>query len=430
VIKDKIETAPREEIEKLQLERLKDTLQRVYTLNRFYRDSFDKLKLKPEDINSLEDIQKLPFTTKKDLRAHYPFGFFTVSMESILRIHSSSGTTGKPTVVGYTENDLNMWNELMARVYFMAGVDSRDVIHNAYGYGLFTGGLGFHYGAEKIGATIVPASGGFTKRQLMLMRDFRATVLASTPSFALHLAEVAQKSGENFKKDYSLRVGIFGAEPTSQGLKDAVSKAWGIKYFEVYGLSEIIGPGVSCSCEHSNKLHIFEDHFLAEIIDPQTGEVLEDGEFGELVITTLTKQAMPIIRYRTGDITALDKKPCRCGRTMVKMDSVIGRVDDMLIVNGVNVYPSQVEHIISLVDEVSLNYQIVAEKRGYLDKLEVVVELAKEIPENKISALKKLLENEFLNHLYINTDVTLTKPNTLQRSMGKAIRVVDKREIK
>ena len=424
---NQIETAPREEIEKIQLKRLKETLQRVYSLNKFYKEEFEKREITPNSIKSLKDIQKLPFTTKKDLREHYPFGLFCVPMEQVVRIHSSSGTTGKPTVVGYTKADMDVWDEVMARVYYMCGVDSRDIVHNAYGYGLFTGGLGFHNGAAKIGATVVPASGGFTDRQLMLMRDFGATVLTATPSFALHLAEVASRAGEKFRDDYKLRVGIFGAEPTSKGLKEEVARAWGIEYFEVYGLSEIIGPGVSCSCNHSEGLHIFEDHFLAEIIDPKTGEVLEDGQEGELVITTLTKQALPLIRYRTGDITSLTKEPCSCGRTMVRMKSIVGRADDMLIVNGVNVYPSQVEHIIASTDGVSLNYQIVADKKGHLDKLEIMVELIEE--ELNQDEIKKALEYNLLNHLYINAKVTLLEPNTIQRSMGKAVRVVDKREI-
>ena len=429
MIKDKIETAPREEIEKLQLRRLQDTAKRVYSLNSFYRKEFDALGLKPEDIKSLDDIKKLPFTTKKDLRSHYPFGFFTVSMDSIVRLHSSSGTTGKPTVVGYTKSDMDSWDNLMMRDYSMCGVDSRDIVHNAYGYGLFTGGLGFHSAGERIGATVVPASGGFTKRQLMLMRDFGATVLASTPSFALHLAEIAREEGENFRSGYALKVGIFGAEPTSKGLKEEVSKAWDIDYFEVYGLSEIVGPGVSCSCTHSDRLHIFEDYFLAEIIDPESGEVLPEGERGELVLTTLKKEAMPIIRYRTGDITSLTREPCECGGTMVRMESVVGRADDMLIVNGVNVYPSQVEHIISLVDEVSLNYQIVADKKGRLDRLEVLVEVEKEVSKDRLEEIQRELEDEFLNSLYINTKITLLEPNTIERSLGKAVRVIDKRRV-
>ena len=427
MIWNKIESASREELESLQLSRLKESLQRVYALTPFYRNQFDSIAIKPEDIKTLADIQKLPFTKKQDLRDHYPFGLFTVDMDQIVRIHSSSGTTGKPTVVGYNAHDIAVWNEVMARVYTMSGVTANDVIHNGYGYGLFTGGLGFHTGAEYIGATIVPASGGFTDRQLMLMRDFGATILACTPSFALHLAEVAKKSGKNFRDDYRLKAGIFGAEPTSQGLKEQVASSWGISYHEVYGLSEIIGPGVSCSCSYSDRLHIFEDHFFAEIIDPKSGEVLGEGERGELVITTLTKQALPIIRYRTGDITSITKEPCKCGRTQIRMESIIGRADDMLIVNGVNVYPSQVEHVIANSDGVTLNYQIIVDKKGHLDKLEIMIEVDEDQTIDK-EKIKKNIEVALLNNLYINASVNLVDCETIARSMGKAIRVIDKRK--
>ena len=428
---NKIETAKREDIKKVQLLRLQDTLQRVYALTPFYKKKFDEIKILPNDIKSLNDISKLPFTRKQDLRNHYPFGLFTVPLSQVVRVHSSSGTTGKPTVVGYTKSDMDVWDEVMARVYTMAGVNANDIVHNGYGYGLFTGGLGFHNGAEKVGAAIIPASGGFTERQLMLMRDFGATVLASTPSFALHLAEVAKKSGSNFKDEYKLKCGLFGAEPVSDGLKDEVSKAWGIDYHETYGLSEIIGPGVSSNCKYSKLLHINEDHFYPEIIDPKTGEVLPEGEVGELVITTLTKQALPIIRYRTGDITSLDYSPCKCGRTLVRMKSIIGRSDDMLIVNGVNVYPSQVEHVIANTEGVTLNYQIVADKKGFLDKLEIQVEINDKVISDNIKELEKIkkdLQHSLLNHLYINANVKLVEPRTIERSMGKAIRVIDKRK--
>jgi len=425
-----IESAPREEIETLQLSRLQETARRVYAISPFYKQKFDEAGILPEDIKSVNDISKLPFTKKQDLRDHYPFGMFCVPMSEVVRIHSSSGTTGKPTVVGYNAHDMDVWNEVMARVYTMSDVDSRDVVHNGYGYGLFTGGLGFHTGAEKIGAAIVPASGGFTDRQLMLMRDFGATVLACTPSFALHLAEVAAKAGKDFRKDYKLKSGIFGAEPTSKGLKEEVARAWGIDFHEVYGLSEIIGPGVSCSCKHSDRLHIAEDHFLAEIIDPKTGEVLPEGERGELVITTLTKQALPIIRYRTGDITSIIKEPCACGRTHARMESIVGRADDMLIVNGVNVYPSQVEHVIANAEGVTLNYQIIADKKGHLDKLEILVEASSDmILEDQAQAdrIIKAIQASILNNLYINANVKLLEPNSIERSMGKAVRIIDKR---
>jgi len=431
MIWSKEESLPREQLEAIQLSRLQDTVRRVYALTPFYKEKFDEVEVHPEDIKDLNDLTKLPFTRKGDLRAHYPFGLFAVPMDQVVRIHSSSGTTGKPTVVGYTQNDMDVWNEVMARVYTMSGTTAKDVVHNAYGYGLFTGGLGFHYGAEQVGATIVPASGGFTDRQLMLMKDFGATILASTPSFALHMAEKAKMAGPDYLKDYKVKSGIFGAEPTSKGLKEEVAKAWGIDYHEVYGLSEIIGPGVACSCKHDERLHVFEDHFLCEIIDSKTGEVLPEGERGELVITSLTKQALPIIRYRTGDITSIVKTPCHCGRTIARMESIVGRADDMLIVNGVNVYPSQVEHVISETEGVTLNYQIVADKKGHLDKLDILVEVSDEIMTDsvgEIERIKKSIEHALLNNLYINATVKLVEPRTIERSQGKAVRVVDKRK--
>ena len=431
MIWSKDETLSRDELEKLQNKRLKETVARVYGNVPFYRQKFKELGIMPEDIQTIDDISKLPFTKKQDLRDNYPFGLFAVEQDAVVRIHSSSGTTGKPTVVGYTKSDMDVWNEVMARCYTMSGVNSEDTVHNAYGYGLFTGGLGLHDGAQRVGATVVPSSGGFTSRQLLLMKDFGATVLASTPSFALHLAEVAQKEGYDLEKDFKLKCGLFGAEPTSEGLKKEVAKVWGIDYYEIYGMSEIIGPGVSNSCKEHNGLHIFEDHFYPEIIDSKTGEVLPYGEKGELVITSLTKQAFPIIRYRTGDITSLDQTPCRCGRTLVRMKSVMGRADDMLIVNGVNVFPSQVEHVLSNIEEITLNYQIIADKRGYLDSLEIMVEVNDSMPMDSIGSLENLkrkIQGELLNNLYINAKIKLVEPRSIERSMGKAVRVIDKRK--
>jgi phenylacetate-CoA ligase len=432
MIWSKDETLPRDELDKLQTKRLKETVARVYGSVPFYRKKFDELGIVPEDIKSIHDISKLPFTKKQDLRDNYPFGLFAVKQDAVVRIHSSSGTTGKPTVVGYTKSDMEVWNEVMARCYTMSGVNSEDTVHNAYGYGLFTGGLGLHDGAQTVGATVVPSSGGFTSRQLLLMKDFGATALAATPSFALHLAEVALKEGYDLQKDFKLKCGIFGAEPTSEGLKKEVAKVWGIEYYEIYGMSEIIGPGVSNSCSEHNGLHIFEDHFYPEIIDSKTGEVLPYGEKGELVITSLTKQAFPIIRYRTGDITSLDQTPCRCGRTHVRMKSVMGRADDMLIVNGVNVFPSQVEHVLANVDEITLNYQIIADKKGFLDSLEIMVEVNDTMPMDSIGALETLqkkIQSELLNNLYINAKIKLVEPRSIDRSMGKAVRVIDKRKM-
>ncbi len=432
MIWSKEETLPRDKLEELQTKRLKEVIDRVYNNVPFYKNKFDEMGIKPEDIESISDISKLPFTKKQDLRDNYPFGLFAVKQDAVVRIHSSSGTTGKPTVVGYTKSDMDVWNEVMARVFTMSGVNSEDTVHNAYGYGLFTGGLGVHYGAETVGATIVPSSGGFTSRQLLLMKDFGATVITATPSFALHMAETALAEGYDLKKDFKLKCGIFGAEPTSKGLKEEVAKVWGIKYYEVYGLSEIIGPGVSNSCDESDELHIFEDHFYPEIIDPKTGKVLPDGEKGELVITTLSKQALPIIRYRTGDITSLNRTPCKCGRTHVRMKSVMGRADDMLIVNGVNVFPSQVEHVLANIDGITLNYQIIADKKGYLDKLEILVEVTEDMPLDSLGALENLqkkIQGELLNNLYINATIKLVEPRTIERSMGKAVRVIDKRSL-
>ena len=430
MIWSKEETLPRHKLTELQTTRLQDTVARVYAHVPFYQKKFVELGITPADITSIDDIAKLPFTKKQDLRDNYPFGLFAVKKDAVVRIHSSSGTTGKPTVVGYTKADLDTWNEVMARVFTMAGVTSEDTSHNAYGYGLFTGGLGLHYGAETVGATVVPSSGGFTSRQLMLMKDFEATVLTSTPSFALHMAEAAVAEGYDIQKDFKLRVGFFGAEPTSEGLKNEIAHIWGIDYHEIYGLSEIIGPGVACNCKHSNLLHIHEDHFYPEIIDPKTSEVLPEGTRGELVITTLTKQGLPIIRYRTGDITSLTRIPCRCGRTIGRIESIVGRSDDMLLINGVNVFPSQIEHVLSKQEGITLNYQIIADKKGYLDKLEIDVELDEHLISDDVSYLgnlKKELQHALLNNLYINVEVKLVAPKSLQRSEGKATRVVDKR---
>jgi len=427
-----IEGASRETIEALQLQRLRETVTRVYHLVPFYKAKLDESGIKPRDIDSLEKLALLPFTLKQDLRNHYPFGLFATPMDQIVRIHSSSGTTGKPTVVGYTAHDMDVWGEVMARTLKMGNVGPGDVVHNAYGYGLFTGGLGFHYAAERVGAVVVPSSGGFTKRQLLLMKDFGATVLCCTPSFALHLSEVAREEGYDLKKDFKLRAGFFGAEPASIGLRNAIKEAWGIEYYEAYGLSEIIGPGVAASCPYGH-LHVAEDHFLPEIINPDTGEVLPEGEAGELVLTTITKQGLPILRYRTKDISRLHREPCKCGRTMVYIDTIKGRSDDMLIVNGVNVFPSQVEHVLTKVEGVTPNYVIVLEKKGVLDRLEVWVEVDEATMGDggigALEGLKKRLENEMLNELYINVKIKLVEPKTLERSMGKAQRILDKRDV-
>ncbi len=427
----KNESLSKDELETLQLQRLKETLERVYNLVPFYKEKFNELSIKPTDIKSLEDISKLPFTKKQDLRDNYPYGLFAVDMDQVVRIHSSSGTTGKPTVVGYTEHDMDVWSEVMARVFTMGGLTSRDILQNSTGYGLFTGGLGFHTAAERMKMAVIPSSTGFTSRQLLLLKDFKATAITGTPSFALHMAEKAKSEGYDIKKDFNLKVGFFGAEPASEGLKNEIAKVWGIEYVEVYGLSEIIGPGVASSCRHSHLLHINEDHFYPEIIDPKTLKVLPEGQRGELVVTSLTKQALPIIRYRTGDITSLTRIPCKCGRTLARIESIVGRADDMLVINGVNVFPSQIEHVLSLIEGITLNYQIIAHKKGYLDKLQIDIELNEDIMSENVSELENLqkhIQHEMLNNLYINVDVKLVAPKSIIRSEGKAIRVIDKRK--
>jgi phenylacetate-CoA ligase len=426
----KEETFSRDEMTKLQSERLQRTVAAVYEHVPFYRQKFDEMGIKPSDIKTIADVTKLPFTKKKDLRDNYPFGLFAVPNRDLVRIHSSSGTTGKPTVVAYTKHDIEVWSECVARVLTMADVGAEDTVHVAYGYGLFTGGLGLHDGASMVGATVVPSGGGFTSRQAMLIKDFGATAIACTPTFAFHILETAEREGYDIAKDFKLKAGIFGAEPTSRGLKEELARRLHISYHDIYGLSEVMGPGVAGSCKCSPDLHIFEDHFYPEIIDPETLEVLPHGQKGELVITSLTKEGFPIIRYRTGDITILNPEICECGRTMMRMKNIMGRVDDMLIVNGVNVFPSQVEHVLSNIKGITLNYQIIVDKKGYLDKLEVMVEVTDDMPMDSISsleALQKTIQAELLSNLYIHALVKLVEPRTIERSQGKAVRVIDKR---
>jgi phenylacetate-CoA ligase len=378
------ETLPRKELEALQSERLRELVQRVYEKVPYYRGQMNKAQVKPDDIRGIQDLHKLPFTTKEDLRLNYPFGMFTVPLEDIVRVHASSGTTGKPTVVGYTKKDIDTWAELMARALASAGTHQKDMVHNAYGYGLFTGGLGAHYGAEKLGATVIPISGGNTKRQIMIMRDFGSTVLLCTPSYALNLAEVISEMTIDLSS-LKLKVGIFGAEPWSENMKQEIEKKLSLDAIDIYGLSEVMGPGVSCECIEGKKgLHIYEDHFIAEIINPETGEVLPHGEMGELVFTTVTKEAFPIIRYRTKDLTKLMTEPCACGRTFYRMQRITGRTDDMLIIRGVNVFPSQIEHILMSIDEVEPHYQIIVDRKGALDVMEVQVEVREATFSDKI----------------------------------------------
>ncbi|HKK89875.1 MAG TPA: phenylacetate--CoA ligase [Desulfobacteraceae bacterium] len=425
------ETMPREALSAIQLNRLKSTLERVYATVPFYRESFDKAGISPSEIKSLDDLKRIPFTTKQDLRDNYPYGMFAVPMENVVRIHASSGTTGTPTVVGYTRRDIDTWARLMARSLSAGGATSRDILHNAYGYGLFTGGLGVHYGAEKLGASVIPVSGGNTNRQIIIMKDFKPTILTGTPSYILHLAEVAEEMGVSFK-DLNFKAGIFGAEPWSEDMRIELEEKLNLKAIDIYGLSEIMGPGVSIECHEAQKgLHIFEDHFIPEIIDPDTGEPLPYGEPGELVFTSITKEAFPIIRYRTRDITTLNPEPCICGRTHVRMNKVSGRTDDMLIIRGVNVFPSQIESILMKSSEVQPHYQLVVDRADNLDTLTVKVEVRGEFFSDEIKTLQnreaKIAKN-IKEYLGVSARIKLVEPKAIERSQGKAVRVIDNRK--
>ncbi len=425
-----IETLPREELEALQLKRLKGLCERVYANVAFYRKAFDELGVKPSDIKSLADVRYLPFTEKQDLRNHYPFGLFAVPKDNVVRIHASSGTTGRATVTGYTQRDVNNWATMMARSLTAAGASRRDIIHVAYGYGLFTGGLGAHYGAERLGATTVPVSGGGTRRQAMLLRDFGATVLCCTPSYSLVLYETALEAGIDFK-ELPLRIGVFGAEPWTDEMRREIEKKMGIKAIDIYGLSEVMGPGVGIECvEAQNGAHLQEDHFLCEVIDPETKEPVKPGEVGELVITTLTKEAQPLIRYRTRDITRLETVTCKCGRTTARMVRVQGRSDDMLIIRGVNVFPSQIESILLETEGLSPYYQLVVEREGNLDTLTVQVEVDEKIFSDEVRKLQRLegkIQKNIKEFLGVTALVKLVEPRAIQRSEGKAKRVLDLR---
>ncbi len=426
------ETMPREALKAIQLTRLQATLERVYANVPFYRNSFKKAKITPGDIKSLDDIKRIPFTTKQDLRDNYPYDMFAVPMENIVRIHASSGTTGRPTVVGYTKRDIDTWAGLMARSLAAGGATRGDILHNAYGYGLFTGGLGVHYGAEKLGASVIPVSGGNTKRQIVIMRDFKPTILTGTPSYILHLAEIAEDMGVSFK-DLSFKFGIFGAEPWSEKMREELEAKLNLKAVDIYGLSEVMGPGVAIECHEAQKgLHIFEDNFIPEIIDPDTGETLAYGETGELVFTSLTKEAFPIIRYRTRDITSLNPEPCICGRTHVRMNRVSGRTDDMLIIRGVNVFPSQIESILMKTHDIQPHYQLVVDRVGNLDTLTVRVEIREELFSDAIKNLQNLelkISKDIKEYLGVSAKIKLVEPKAIERSQGKAVRVVDNRNI-
>ncbi len=425
------ECMKREEIKELQLEKLKLLVSRLYHDVPFYRNEFQKVGIMPEDIKSLDDLANLPFTTKEDLRDNYPYGLFAKPMSEIVRVHASSGTTGKPTVVGYSRNDITMWSELVARSMVSAGAHSNSIIQISYGYGLFTGGLGIHYGSERLGASVIPMSGGNTAKQIMLMRDFGATVLCCTPSYAIHLAEKIEEMGID-PADLSLESGIFGAEPWSEGMRAVIEEKLGIKAYDIYGLSEIMGPGVAMECECQDGLHIWEEHFIPEIIDPITLKPLPYGEKGELVFTTITKEGLPILRYRTKDISRLTEEQCGCGRTHVRMERVSGRTDDMLIIRGVNVFPSQVESVLLEIGEVEPHYQLVVTRVGNMDELEILVELSEKSFSDKISMLEALdrkIKNRIFSVLGISAKIRFVEPKAIPRSEGKAIRVIDKRQL-
>ncbi|TWJ19883.1 phenylacetate--CoA ligase family protein [Geobacter argillaceus] len=429
---EEFETMPKAALESLQLKRLQNVLERVYANVPFYRNSFDKAGIRPGDVKGLADLQRLPFTTKQDMRDSYPYGLFAAPLEEIVRIHASSGTTGKPTVVGYTRKDIDNWSDLMARSFAAAGVHKGDIIHNAYGYGLFTGGLGAHYGAERLGASVIPISGGNTKRQIMIMQDFGSTVLTCTPSYSLFMAEEAAAEGVDFKS-MKLKVGIFGAEPWSETMRQEIEAKLNIAAIDIYGLSEIMGPGVAIECiEAKQGLHIWEDHFIPEIINPETGARVADGELGELVITTITKQGIPLIRYRTRDITRLIQEPCVCGRTHARIARLSGRSDDMLIIRGVNVFPSQIESILVGIEGVEPHYLLVVDRKGTLDTLEVQVEVNERLFSDEIKvlqALGKRIEKEIKDTLGVTCTAKLVEAKTIQRSEGKATRVIDKRKL-
>lgn len=426
------ETLPREELEALQINRLKNQCDRVYANVPFYRKAFEQVGIHPSDVKSLADLPRLPFTEKQDMRDAYPYGLFAVPIDNIVRLHASSGTTGKATVVGYTKRDLDNWAELMARSLSAAGLTSVDFIHNAFGYGLFTGGLGVHYGAERLGATIIPVSGGGTKRQVQLLRDFGATGLTCTPSYALYLAEASKAAGVDIRK-LPLRVGVFGAEPWTDAMRASIEEQLDITAVNIYGLSEIMGPGVAQECAMAkNGMHIFEDHFLPEIIDPVTGDVLPPGAVGELVITTLTKEGVPLIRYRTRDLTSLDYTPCCCGRTHARLTRIMGRSDDMLIIRGVNVFPQQIEAILVETEGVSPHYEIVVTRDGVLDNLEIQVEFSEDMfasdEVKHIQHREKRMQKAIKDYLGVTAKVSLVSPRSLQRFEGKSSRVQDMRK--
>jgi phenylacetate-CoA ligase len=424
-----LETMPREALEQLQLARLRTQLARVYVNVPLYRRKFDEAGFRPEQLETLDDLRRVPFTVKDDLRSAYPFGMFAVPLRDIVRVHSSSGTTGQVSVVGYTRGDVERWSDLMARTLACAGATADDVVQVGYGYGLFTGGLGAHYGSERLGAMTIPISGGNTARQVQILKDFGVTVLACTPSYALLIAETAASMGIDVR-ELPLRIGVFGAEPWSDGMRLQIEQTMGIRAVDIYGLSEVMGPGVACECEEQNGLHVFEDHFMIEIVDPETLEPMADGECGEVVFTTLTKEGIPVIRYRTRDISRIVSGECACGRTFRRMERVTGRTDDMLIIRGVNVYPTQIEQVLMTIPGVAPHYQVVLSKSGSMDSVEVQVEVSPDMEFDEIrelESLQKRVAGAIAAALAVNVAVRLVEPRSIQRSEGKAKRVVDLR---
>ncbi|MFW5807474.1 MAG: phenylacetate--CoA ligase family protein [Spirochaetota bacterium] len=427
------ELLPVDELKKLQLQRMQETVRRTYQNNEYFRKKYDSAGFHPDDLKSLDDVKHIPFMEKQEMRDNYPYGLFASPLSDVVRIHSSSGTTGNATVVGYTRNDIDVWAELCARTLAAAGAGKDDIVQVAYGYGLFTGGLGIHYGAEKLGAVTVPISGGNTARQIMLVRDLHSTVLACTPSYALNLIDYVEKSNLDFDfRSSTLKYGIFGAEPWSDSMRAEIEERMGIDAYDIYGLSEVIGPGVSIECSQKQGLHVFEDHFYVETINPETGEVLPEGETGEIVYTSLTKECSPVIRYRSRDITRLFRDSCPCGRTSVKMEKVTGRSDDMLIIRGVNVFPSQIETVLMSVDGVKPHYQIIVDRQSTMDDVEIQVEVNEAIFSDELkvmNSLKLKIEDAVKGTLGISSKVILVEPQTIERSMGKAKRVIDRRQI-
>jgi len=430
VFQPELEAMDRERLDELQSERLQETLRRVYLSVPLYRDKFDEAAFDPGSVRDLADLRRVPFTVKDDLRSAYPYGMFAVPMRDVVRVHASSGTTGQITVVGYTAGDIERWSDLMARTLESAGGTADDIIQVAYGYGLFTGGLGVHYGSERLGATTIPISGGNTKRQIQVMQDFGVTMLAATPSYALLLGETALDMGIDVR-DLPLRSGVFGAEPWSENMRLQLEELLGISAIDIYGLSEVLGPGVAAECAAKHGLHVNEDHFIIEIVDPETLLPVPDGEYGEVVFTTITKEAIPVIRYRTRDISRIVPGACSCGRTFRRMERISGRTDDMLIVRGVNVFPSQIEQVLTGIPGVAPHYQVVLTKRGVMDHVEVHVEVGPDFVFDEIKALERLqhqVRSEIASALAISIDVKLVEPKSIQRSEGKAKRVVDLRD--